>query len=921
MMLRTSMRLRRILTTCQRVGGSHVGRYEARGLIRSLSGQLVFHSRPKGRQSLSTTSSVAERGVALSVVGDRITIKNMNTGRVGNVVRFESGAEAFITEVLDNGESHAIHCSGNRPHASELCWVAHDLPHISISNSKLGRILSPSGDTLDVHGGTGVGSDSAVHWPLLSSSCQKFHDRELARNSGVFFTQNHVADVFHPLVRGSATLVTVDENLDIGEYINELCQGITDNQSAHLIYAAVGRSESKTISVLEQFSKHHERNQFTAVVAPDSSSLGEQYLCPFSAAALGEYLRSQGRHAVIVYDNLTRHFEIARQCVNLDWNKILATPSHHGFLFDSCYKSKETEGSMTAIALAEGSPQEGAGVPTAEAAVAQMSQQRSARGGMHIPSMASSKGADGHDIASIKRRGYLSLLVSLAQDTYHVGQVNTEGDWRSYDEDALLHRMGTASTGPSYHKYANRAIHLFRQLRLLARDSAQAYSHGIEFEADLDQLLAFYLKAKVVMLQQGLPDGYSFSSDYEAAEYTLSSMLQEEKSFPQDVVDPNPKTNYLTGNARPGIGGISAREIHTSACMFSQSNEDEGDNKAPDIPTSPEFENRMKKLEEKLDPAQKQAFAHVRAKKEKERRKRFNKIPVASKSETKQNRGSTRPRSVGSENDDHSPFSSDSPFSVDSDSESMERQQERTRDADRQSDEEDNESSSERSDAKDKSTTATSTAEERKLKILRMKAEREARRRPGSEGESHRVSERKEDAGEATWISRFHDILSRPSFQISERFLDAQRRESPLFAMLFSLTHGYCRAIPTSKINEYARGLASTLSVCPAPEGTASDSLLTEVMELSGEDGGVSFEQIDASKVAKHSPFSWDKLRMMDERNAVKWLLSSDIVRSAELNDTEISKLPSFWRAYHEVVRAFTVHFLLEHARGENPTS
>ena len=71
--------------------------------------------------------------------------------------------------------------------------------------------MSPAGDNIYGVEDTEMDPGGTIQWPLLSSSRHKFYDRELARNSGVFFTQNNVADVFHPVVRGSATLVTADE--------------------------------------------------------------------------------------------------------------------------------------------------------------------------------------------------------------------------------------------------------------------------------------------------------------------------------------------------------------------------------------------------------------------------------------------------------------------------------------------------------------------------------------------------------------------------------------------------------------------------------------------------------------------------------------------------------------------------------------
>lgn len=680
-----------------------------------------------------------------------------------------------------------------------------------------------------------------------------------------------------------------------------------------MVYAAIGHSESMTGSIIENLIDTHDKRQVTVIAAPDTSSLGEQYLAPFAAEAVGAYLRSCGKHALVVYDNLTNHFEISRQCVNLDWNKVLATPSHHGFLFDSCYKAKNSEGSMTCIALAEGSPQEGPGVPTSEAAAIQMSQKKHD----NVPSFAGSRGSEGHDIASLKKRGYLSLLLSLAHNTFHIGQINAQGDWQPYDEDALIHRMGFVSTGSCYHKYANRVIHIFRQLRLLARDSAQAYAHGIEFEADLDQLLAYYLKLKLILFEREFPEHRHFNSDFEAAEFALTEMLAQERPFPHDKVDPVPDLGSVQTATKPAttrkVAANLVRQYHSSAVSFSTSDDDEKDNakEPPEIPTSAEFEERMKKLEEKLDPAQKQAFAHVRAKKEKERRKRFNAIPKATppSSSSGKNR-SDRDKQLrskegpGSTTDDHesSPFSSDSPLLQESDTgDEADVGSEPERDHDKFVGNE--------SVVEDQ---ASDKAEERKLKILRMKAQREAQRRTGESAQNQgEDSEQQGDGRVSEWIPRVRELIE--STGTSHDVLSYRRKDPGLFAMLFAFSHGYCRAVPVHKIREYSRGLINTLGSSPTPSGVPGNYLLTSAP--STDDTSCSFDSLDIFTIVQHTPVIWNTLAEMDEADAVDWLLSSGVVDSAEASANSIANMPSFWRAYHDIVRSYTAIFLLDQVR------
>lgn len=114
-------------------------------------------------------------------------------------------------EVLENGEINAIVTRGVKPTASEICDVVQERPMFPITSAIFGGVLSPSGMLVEsFRRNTQHRNEKPLNWPLLQSS-QTFQERELARDSGALFTQQHVVDVFHPLIRGSATLITSDE--------------------------------------------------------------------------------------------------------------------------------------------------------------------------------------------------------------------------------------------------------------------------------------------------------------------------------------------------------------------------------------------------------------------------------------------------------------------------------------------------------------------------------------------------------------------------------------------------------------------------------------------------------------------------------------------------------------------------------------
>lgn len=73
------------------------------------------------------------------------------------------------------------------------------------------------------------------------------------------------------------------------------------------IYVAIGQKSSKVASIAELLRQKGAMNYTIIVSAPASSSAATQYLAPYAGAALGEYFRDNKKHAVVFYDDLTKH--------------------------------------------------------------------------------------------------------------------------------------------------------------------------------------------------------------------------------------------------------------------------------------------------------------------------------------------------------------------------------------------------------------------------------------------------------------------------------------------------------------------------------------------------------------------------------------------------------------------------------------
>lgn len=119
------------------------------------------------------------------------------------------------------------------------------------------------------------------------------------------YTGAKAVDSMTPVGRGQRELVIGDRQ--IGK--TALCVDAIiaqKNSDIHCIYVAVGQKKSTVALVVEALRRHGAMEYTTVVSACASDPASMQYLAPFSGCSMGEYFRDNGKHALIIYDDLSK---------------------------------------------------------------------------------------------------------------------------------------------------------------------------------------------------------------------------------------------------------------------------------------------------------------------------------------------------------------------------------------------------------------------------------------------------------------------------------------------------------------------------------------------------------------------------------------------------------------------------------------
>jgi len=174
-----------------------------------------------------------------------------------------------------------------------------------VGEGLIGRVIDPLGNPLDGKGpiqyeyrspvekiAPGVVKRKSVHEPL---------------QTGI-----KAIDAMIPIGRGQRELIIGDRST--GK--TTICIDTILNQKdtdVYCIYVAIGQKRSTTARIIELLERHGAMEYTCVVVASATDPASLQYLAPFVGCTIGEYFRDNGKHALIIYDDLSKHAEAYRQ--------------------------------------------------------------------------------------------------------------------------------------------------------------------------------------------------------------------------------------------------------------------------------------------------------------------------------------------------------------------------------------------------------------------------------------------------------------------------------------------------------------------------------------------------------------------------------------------------------------------------------
>lgn len=257
--------------------------------------------------------SPIESGVVQSIKDGVAQISGIPGVKAGELVYFNTADVYGLALNLEkNSVGVVVFGDDYKIKQGDLVTRTSELMSIKVNESMLGRVLDPLGNPIDGKG-------------PLSGNLKK---TRIERKAPGIITRKSVhqpvqtglktVDALLPIGRGQRELIIGDRQtgkstIAVDTIINQKYNNTPENIDLHCIYVAIGQKRSTVLNLKNALEKAGAMYYTVIVAATASDTAPLQFLAPYAGCAIGEYFRDSSRHALIIYDDLSKHAVAYRQ--------------------------------------------------------------------------------------------------------------------------------------------------------------------------------------------------------------------------------------------------------------------------------------------------------------------------------------------------------------------------------------------------------------------------------------------------------------------------------------------------------------------------------------------------------------------------------------------------------------------------------
>ncbi len=265
-------------------------------------------------ENFGNEADVAEVGQVLSVGDGVARVYGLDNVQAGEMVEFAGGERGMALNLENDNVGVVIFGSDRGIREGDTVKRTGDIVSIPTGPELLGRVVDGLGNAID-----GKGPLNATSTSMAEVKAPGIIPRKPVHEP--MQTGIKAIDSLIPIGRGQRELIIGDRQtgktaIAVDAILNQKAindAATNDSEKLFCVYVAVGQKRSTVANVVKTLTERGAMDYTCVVAATASDAAPMQFLAPYAGAAIAEYFRDKGMHALIIYDDLTKQAVAYRQ--------------------------------------------------------------------------------------------------------------------------------------------------------------------------------------------------------------------------------------------------------------------------------------------------------------------------------------------------------------------------------------------------------------------------------------------------------------------------------------------------------------------------------------------------------------------------------------------------------------------------------
>ena len=255
-------------------------------------------------REVDTKMAFEEVGTVMEV-GDGVAhVFGLDNVQANELLEFENGVRGVAMNLEEDNVGVILMNAGDRVKENYTVKRTGSIASVKVGEGLLGRVVNTLGEPID---GAGPIEGELIQLPLERKAPGVIYRQPVKEplQTGI-----KAIDSMVPIGRGQRELIIGDRqtgktSIAVDTILNQK-RNFDNGDPIYCIYVAIGQKAS-SVAMLVNTLQERGAMQYTVVVAANASdSAAMRYYAPFAGATIGEYFRDSGRHALVVYDDLSK---------------------------------------------------------------------------------------------------------------------------------------------------------------------------------------------------------------------------------------------------------------------------------------------------------------------------------------------------------------------------------------------------------------------------------------------------------------------------------------------------------------------------------------------------------------------------------------------------------------------------------------